>query len=395
MSVEHIWLSSPDMGGDERTFIERAFDDNWIAPLGKNVDEFEIALAARCGVTDAVAVSSGTAAIHLGLQLLGVGPGDLVMVQSLTFAASAFPVLYQGAQPIFIDSEADTWNMSPRALEAALIACREAQCMPKAIIVVDLYGYPANYKELVPLAEYFGVPILEDAAEALGSQYLGKPCGSFGTLGTLSFNGNKIITTSGGGALLTTDASMAQRARYLSTQAKVPAPYYWHSEVGYNYRLSNILAGIGLGQLEVLDDHIAARRTVFDRYVEALNGKSRFSFLGGKEGIFSNRWLTTVSVDGFTMEDVQYVVNRMAASEVEARAVWCPMHLQPVFSDCDFWTENAVCVNSKHRGSEIDESVAGAAFRSGVCLPSGSDLTESNQDRVVSLFLQAVAEVDS
>jgi pyridoxal phosphate-dependent aminotransferase EpsN len=371
---QRILLSSPHMGGQEERFIRRAFEENWIAPLGSNVDDFEKALAQRVGVSGACALSAGTAALHLGLVTLGVGSQDTVFVQSLTFAASAYPVVYLGATPVFIDSDPDTWNMSPIALKRALADCSAKSKLPKAIIVVDLYGAPANYEAILPLAEEYGIPVLEDAAEALGSTYKNKPCGSLGKLGVLSFNGNKIITTSGGGALVSDDLKLLQRANFLATQAKEPRPYYFHKEIGYNYRLSNICAGIGLGQLSVLDDRVRRRREIFDRYSSALSSWQGFNMMPVLHNASSNRWLTTLTVNFVNdINDIIQVIHDLDATGIEARPLWRPMHLQPVFVEYPFYVHQ-----------EGDRSVAEDLFNHGLCLPSGSNLSDNDVDHVIS-----------
>lgn len=362
------------MGGSELNYIHTAFSDNWVAPLGPHVNEFEKQLAAFCAVPYAVALSSGTAAIHLGLIALGTGPGDYVVCQSKTFSASANPIAYQGATPVFIDSEGDTWNMCPEALRAALadFAAKGSLHKVKAIIPVHLYGMPANMKEILEVANQFGIPVLEDAAEALGSTYFGQPCGSLGRVGALSFNGNKIITTSGGGALLTNEKAIADSSFHLATQARDNAPHYEHTRVGFNYRLSNICAGIGLGQMEVLNDRIARRRANFDRYrafFDRLNLQGySVAFQEEDENSFSNRWLTCILVDpaknnGVTRETIRL---KLLEDNIEARPLWKPMHLQPVFSGAPYFGEN------------ISETL----FDQGLCLPSGSLLSEAEFERI-------------
>lgn len=385
------------MGGRETAFVQEAFDTNWIAPLGANVDGFERDLAAYTGAAHAAALSSGTAALHLGLVLLGVKAGDLVICQSFTFAASANPITYLGATPVFVDSEPDTWNMCPEALEKAIRACldptspqasesarnemlalRNAQALvrneptlPKAIIPVHLYGMPANMDAICAVADRYGIPVLEDAAEALGSSSNGQKCGTFGRLSVLSFNGNKIITTSGGGALLSDDAELMKRARHLATQARDPAPHYEHSQVGFNYRLSNVLAGIGRGQMLVLDGHIARRRAVFEFYRDRLGRLPGIRFLDQMPGSFSNRWLTTILVDpeqsgGISRESIRLALE---ADNIESRPLWKPMHMQPVYLDAPYF----------------GGGVAEALFRDGLCLPSGSNLSDDDLERVAGV----------
>ncbi|OMP66638.1 DegT/DnrJ/EryC1/StrS family aminotransferase [Domibacillus epiphyticus] len=364
-----IFLSSPHMSGKEQQYIHDAFETNWIAPLGPNVDSFEQELAAYTGVRDAAAVSSGTAAIHLALRLLDVRAGDTVFCSSLTFIASANPILYQGAEPVFIDSEPETWNMSPYALERAL---SEAEVMPKAVIVVNLYGQSAKMDEIVAICDRYGVPVVEDAAESLGAEYKGKKSGSFGKFAVFSFNGNKIITTSGGGMLVSNDEEALRKARFLATQARDPAQHYQHSELGHNYRMSNILAGVGLAQLEVLDERVAARRAVFDRYVEAFGHVDGIDFMPEIDGTLHNRWLTTLTLDrekvGFTPLEL---IDRLAEENIEARPVWKPLHLQPLFE------------GAKYYAHTDNRSVSNELFENGICLPSGSNMTIEQQDRVI------------
>ncbi|WP_078428912.1 aminotransferase class I/II-fold pyridoxal phosphate-dependent enzyme [Alkalihalobacterium alkalinitrilicum] len=372
MSKKRIFLSPPHMSGNEAKYIREAFETNWIAPLGPNVDAFEKELANYVGVNEAVALSSGTAAIHLALILLGVEKGDRVFCSSLTFVASANPILYQGAEPVFIDSEPDTWNMSPDALKRALQDAAIEGKLPKAIIVVNLYGQSAKMNEIVALCNEFSVPMIEDAAESLGSTYKGKPSGTFGEFGTFSFNGNKIITTSGGGMLVTNDHDMAQKARFLATQARDLAQHYQHSKKGYNYRLSNILAGIGRAQLEVLEERVAARRTIFENYVSELGSIPGLIFMPELEGTRSNRWLTALTIDekeaGFT---IQSMLDRLAEENIEARPVWKPLHMQPLFKGSLFYAHSK------------EQDIAKGLFRSGICLPSGSSMSNADQQRII------------
>lgn len=374
MSQPKIWLSSPHIGEQEQAFVAEAFATNWIAPLGPHVNGFEADLAQRTGTRTAAALSSGTAAIHLALVLLDVGPGDVVLCQSMTFSASVNPIKYLGATPVFIDSEPDTWNMDPAALEAAIHTCTRQGRVPKAIIPVHLYGMPARMDAIVGIADQYGIPIVEDAAEALGSTMGDKACGAFGRMGVLSFNGNKIITTSGGGALVSDDEQLVQQARFLSTQARDNAPHYQHSHVGYNYRLSNVLAGIGRGQMLVLDERIAQRRANFERYrtyFAKWNAQGfDIQFQEEQPGTFSNRWLSCILVDpatngGLTREHIRLVLD---ADNIEARPLWKPMHLQPIFHDCAYY------------GGDTAERL----FDNGLCLPSGSNLTDADFERIFS-----------
>lgn len=369
---KRIWLSPPHMGGKEQEFVKEAFDTNWIAPLGPNVNGFEEQLKEYTSVEAAVALNSGTGALHLALIALGIKAGDVVICQSLTFAASAFPIIYEKAVPVFIDSEPDTWNMDPALLRKALEQYKSKGKKIAAIIVVHLYGMPAKMDEIMQLASEFEVPVIEDAAEALGSTYNEKACGGIGTMGILSFNGNKIITTSGGGALLSNHVQFVEHARFLSTQAKDPFPYYEHSQIGYNYRMSNITAGIGRGQMLVLDKRVEKRRSIHERYVQELSGLSGISFLTEPMGSFSNRWLTTILIDpevsgGVTSEMIRL---RLDEDNIESRPLWKPMHIQPVFEGADAFVNG------------VSESL----FTRGLCLPSGSSLTEEEQQHICSLI---------
>ncbi len=369
-----IWLSSPHMGGQEQAFVQQAFDTNWIAPLGPLVDGFEGDLKDYLGGdVEVAALSSGTAALHLALILAGVGPEDEVICQSMTFSASANPIAYLGGIPVFVDSEAETWNLCPQHLTLAIEDRIRAGKKPKAIIAVHLYGMPALMPEIMDIARKYEIPVIEDAAEALGSTLDGKACGRLGDWSILSFNGNKIITTSGGGALVSSSKEGIQKARYLSTQARDPAPHYQHSEIGYNYRLSNVLAGIGRGQMSVLNQRVAKRRENFDWYKEKLGSWEGVSFLEERPGAYSNRWLTTIIVDpvkaGFSREDLRLALE---ADQIESRPLWKPMHQQPVFTSCRYF------------GSGISDRL----FDQGLCLPSGSNLKSEDLDRIESVLNQ-------
>lgn len=363
-----IWLSSPHMGRKEQEYVKEAFDSNWIAPLGPHVDGFELDLSNFVGIQSAAALSSGTAAIHLALIILGVEAGDEVICQSFTFSASANPIVYQGAIPVFVDSETDTWNMSPEFLEAAIKARIAKGKKPKAIIPVHLYGMPANMNEIKSISDKYGIPIIEDAAEALGSTIGSKLCGSFGDIGILSFNGNKIITTSGGGALISNNDEFVKKARFLATQARDNAPHYQHSSIGYNYRMSNVCAGIGRGQMEVLLERVNQRRNNFEYYKDAFADTEGITFLAEPQGFFSNRWLTTILVDekklGINREDTRLSLEKQ---NIESRPLWKPMHLQPIFSSYPYF------------GSGVAEKL----FKNGLCLPSGSNLSNADLDLVV------------
>lgn len=366
-----ILLSTPHMGEAELHYVEEAFRTNWIAPLGPNVDAFEREIADLVGAGHAAAVSSGTAAIHLAVRILGVKPGDRVFCSTLTFAASANPIVYEGGEPVFIDSEPGSWNMSPRALERAFDVAVTEGWLPKAVIVVNLYGQSADMDALNAICDRHGVPVIEDAAESLGARYKGKPSGVFGRMGVYSFNGNKIITTSGGGMLLSDDEDLIKQARFLATQARDPAPHYQHSQIGFNYRMSNILAGVGRGQLQVLDQRVEARRAVYDAYREGLADIEGLDWQPEPEWSYSNRWLSALTIDpevtGFTASEV---IRRLAEEMIEARPVWKPMHLQPVFAHCRHFAHG-------------NEPVSDRIFEQGVCMPSGSNMSPGEIARVV------------
>ncbi len=368
---EQILLSSPHLGHLEREFVEEAFRTNWIAPLGPNVDAFERELSERIGVHHhAAALSSGTAAIHLALILLGVERGDVVFCSAFTFAASANPILYQGAEPVFIDAEPDSWNMSPSALEDAFRDALAHGKMPKAVIVVNLYGQSADFDPITEICSRHGVPIVEDAAESLGASYKGRPSGTFGSIGVFSFNGNKIITTSGGGMLVSQDEAVVARARFLSTQAREPALHYEHKVIGYNYRMSNILAGVGRGQLHVLEDRVEARRSVFQRYRDGLSRSRFIEWMPEPKWSRSNRWLTTCIISENYNFSVFQIIKRLAAERIEARPLWKPMQMQPIFASCKYFP---------HEGRSISQWL----FNHGMCLPSGSNMGEDQLNRVI------------
>lgn len=375
-SENKIFLSPPHMSGQEQKYIQEAFDLNWIAPLGNNVDGFEKELAHYNDIKEVAIVNSGTAAIHLALRLLNVGSGDTVFCSSLTFVASTNPIIYQGATPVLIDSDLDTWNMSPQALERALKEANEQNQLPKAVIVVHLFGQSAKMDEIVSACQKYNVPIIEDAAESLGSEYKGQKSGTIGDFGVFSFNGNKIITTSGGGALVSNDVTAIERAKFLSQQARDPALHYEHSEIGYNYRMSNIVAGVGRGQLEVLDDRVKARRTVFKAYKRALAEIPGITFQPELEGTKSNRWLTALTIDPkITQITSHELINTLAKHNIESRPVWKPMHLQPLYKDAHYYSH------------EENESISDGLFENGICLPSGSNLSETDQERIISIIL--------
>jgi dTDP-4-amino-4,6-dideoxygalactose transaminase len=373
MNNSKIWLSSPHMGGKEEQFVKEAFDANWVAPLGPNVNGLEQDLEKYLGNQASVgALSSGTAAIHLGLILLGVQAGDEVLCQSMTFSASANPIMYQGAIPVFIDSENETWNLCPIALEEAIIDRIANGATPKAIIAVHLYGVPYQIEEVSAIADKYGIPILEDSAEALGSSYKGQKCGTFGDIGVLSFNGNKIITTSGGGAIVTQSAALRDKAIFYATQSRDNAPHYQHSEIGYNYRMSNICAGIGRGQMEVLDEHVALRRKMHDFYVDLFKDIEAVTvFSVPNEDYFANYWLSAITIDDSMTNGIDREALRLAfeAENIECRPLWKPMHLQPIFEKYPYY------------GSKVAENL----FEKGLCLPSGSNLTEEERERIVKV----------
>lgn len=367
-----IYLSSPHMSGLEQGYIHQAFEQNWIAPIGPNVDAFEQELAHALGVKHVAAVASGTAAIHLALINLGIGRDDEVVVSTFTFSATVNPVVYQGAVPVLVDSEPETWNMDPRLLEQAIEdRIRKTGRKPKAIVLVHIYGMPSQISEITDIANRYEIPVVEDAAESLGSTYHGKATGTFGSMGILSFNGNKIITTSGGGALVSDNEAFISHARFLATQARDQAPWYQHSHIGYNYRMSNVVAGIGRGQLQVLPDRVEARRRVFDWYRELFNGIQGVSFLPEPEGFHANRWLTCITLDpALTRVTPQGLMQALADDNIEARPIWKPMHLQPVFADCPAFVNG------------ISEDI----FTRGLCLPSGSNMSAGDLNRIAEVI---------
>ncbi|MBC5841456.1 MAG: DegT/DnrJ/EryC1/StrS family aminotransferase [Flavobacteriaceae bacterium] len=378
MSNSKIWLSSPHMGGSEQKFVQEAFDTNWVAPLGPNVNglekDLETYLGSDCHVG---ALSSGTAAIHLGLVLLGVQSGDEVICQSMTFSASANPILYLGATPVFLDSEIDTWNLCPTALEEAIQDRILKGKKPKAIIAVHLYGMPYQVEAVRSIANKYEIPILEDSAEALGSTYKGQKCGNFGDIGVLSFNGNKIITTSGGGAIVSPNKVVKDKAIFLATQARDNAPHYEHSEIGYNYRMSNVCAGIGRGQMEVLDKHIDLRREMHAFYKELFHDYDGITVFNPiNDDYYSNHWLTAILIDpeksnGLTAESIRLALEQ---ENIESRPLWKPMHLQPVFKKYPYY------------GGTVAETL----FNTGLCLPSGSNLSDNDRERIKKAFITII-----
>lgn len=367
--TKQILLSTPHMGDRELEFVKQAFDTNWIAPVGPHVDAFEQEFCQVVGASHAAAVSSGTAALHLALRLVGVGVGDEVFCSTLTFVASVSPISYLGATPVFIDSDRTSWNMTPNLLQEALDRRAKLGKLPKAVVLVHLYGQSADIEPILKACQHYDVPLIEDAAEALGATYKGRSPGTYGRIGIYSFNGNKIITTSGGGMLVSDDAELMAKAKFLATQARDPAPHYQHSEIGYNYRLSNVLAGIGRGQLQVLSDRVAARRHNFEVYQQALGSLPGIEFMPEATWGMATRWLTCLTIDpasfGLDREQLRLA---LAQAQIEARPVWKPLHLQPVFQGCE-------CIGG---------AIAQDLFERGLCLPSGSNLADADLDRVIT-----------
>ncbi|MBP2283089.1 dTDP-4-amino-4,6-dideoxygalactose transaminase [Flavobacterium sp. CG_23.5] len=375
MSKDKIWLSTPHMGGSELKYIQEAFDTNWIAPVGSNLTFLEQDLENYLGSGHVAVLNSGTAAIHLGLILLGVQTGDLVLCQSMTFSASANPIIYLGATPVFIDSEPETWNLCPIALEEAIVDSLAKGKRPKAIIAVHLYGIPYQIDEVRTLANKYEIPILEDSAEALGSSYKGQMCGTFGDIGVLSFNGSKIITTSGGGAVVVKSKVIKEKTIFLATQARDKAPHYQHSEIGYNYRMSNICAGIGRGQMEVLNDHIVLKRAIHEFYVDLFKNIEGISvFIVPNDNFFANYWLTTILIHPLETSGIDREMVRLALAEenIESRPLWKPLHLQPIFSQYLYF------------GTTVAETL----FDNGLCLPSGPQLSLEDQSRIRAVIFK-------
>jgi dTDP-4-amino-4,6-dideoxygalactose transaminase len=370
---KQILLSTPHMGSLEQKYVQEAFDTNWIAPVGPHVDAFEQEFCEVVGAKHAAAVTSGTAALHLALQLIGVGSGDEVFCSTLTFIATASPITYLGAKPVFIDSDRTSWNLNPELLREALDKRAKIGKLPKAVVIVHLYGQSADIDPILEACNYYQVPLIEDAAESLGSTYKNRSPGTFGKIGIFSFNGNKIITTSGGGMLVSDDQKLVEKASFFATQARDPAPHYQHSEIGYNYRLSNVLAGIGRGQLQVLEERVQARRRNFDFYKQALGNLPGIEFMPEASFGKATRWLTCLTIDPIAFgADREQVRLALAEEKIEARPVWKPLHLQPVFADCE-------CM-----GGVVAEEL----FEYGLCLPSGSNLTEVDLERVTSAIAQ-------
>ncbi|WP_276327413.1 DegT/DnrJ/EryC1/StrS family aminotransferase [Salipaludibacillus agaradhaerens] len=374
-----IYLSPPDLTGQEKVMVNEAFDTNWVAPVGPHITAFEQEVADYIDVKGAVALSSGTAAIHLALLLLNVGRGDRVFCSTFTFVASANPIMYQGAEPVFIDSEPESWNMSPQALERALKEAAAENQLPKAVIVVHLYGQVAKMQEILRICKLYDVPVVEDAAESLGATYFGIHSGSMGDFGIFSFNGNKIITTSGGGMLVSNSEKLLERARFLATQAKDPALHYQHSVMGFNYRMSNISAGIGRAQLKSLNGKVDARRSVYKNYVDDLTSIKGVSFMPEYHGSFSSRWLTVMLLDQTKLDVTsEQLVTYLNDQMIEARVVWKPLHLQPLFKGTTYYPH------------DNDNHVAENLFGNGVCLPSGSNLSPEDQQRVIKCIKECI-----
>lgn len=372
--MERIYLSPPHMTGKEMEYINKAFDTNWIAPLGPNVNEFEQKVADYVGVKSAAAVNSGTAGLHLALKILNVDQDDIVFCSSLTFAASANPILYQGATPVFIDSEEETWNMCPNALKNAFEKYDKLGKLPKAVIIVDLYGQSANMDDLLDICNHYEVPVIEDSAESLGALYKNKKSGSFGTISIFSFNGNKIITTSGGGMMVSNDPSLMEKAKFLSTQARDKAIHYEHSNIGYNYRLSNILAGVGIAQLNELDSKVVKRREIFNNYVESFSDIPGMEPMPEPPGYYSTRWLSVFLIDVNKVGKTPIeIITELEKNNIEARPVWKPMHLQPLFEKYDYITYK-------------NKDVSREFFDKGICLPSGSSLSANEQKKVIQII---------
>jgi len=373
--TKRIYLSPPHLGDLERQFLNEALDSNWIAPLGPQVDNFEKELASYVKLPHAAALSSGTAALHLALQVLGVGAGDTVFVSTLTFVASANAVRYVGANPVFIDSDADSWTMDPALLAEALSDAKKRGQLPKAVIVVDIYGQCADYGSILTLCEQYGVPVIEDAAEALGAFYRGQPAGGFGALGVFSFNGNKIITTSGGGMLVGKRSDWIERTRFLATQARDAERHYQHTTLGYNYRMSNLLAAVGRGQLQVLDQRVNARRRINSAYREMLGANENISFMNESQDNRSTFWLTCITLSASAKVRPITLIEKLEAQNIEARPLWKPMHMQPLYAQVPYY------------GGNVSE----ALFQNGLCLPSGSDLTEPELTRITEIILNTLS----
>jgi dTDP-4-amino-4,6-dideoxygalactose transaminase len=388
---KHIFLSSPHMSeeGYEKQFVQEAFDTNWIAPLGKNVDEFEREMAGKVGAKTAVALSAGTAAIHMALKSIGIQRGDIVLCSTLTFSATANPIIYEGAIPVFIDSEYDTWNMSPAALEKAILKYEREGKKPKAVLVVHLYGLMARIDEICDICHAHKIAVVEDAAESLGTTYKGKYTGTFGDYGIISFNGNKIITSSGGGMLLLNNEDAVEKAdkvRFWATQARDKARWYQHSEIGYNYRMSNIVAGIGRGQLKVLDERVEKKQYIYQYYKREIGALPGVKLMPMQKDVNSNCWLTCAYLEPQCRVRPIDVMTELEKNDVESRPVWKPMHLQPVFAGCDFLSDKGSSFEITDLETGADDSVAGDLFENGVCLPSDTKMNDEDLARVCGVI---------
>ncbi len=386
MENKRIYLSCPTMHGEEQKYVQEAFDTNWVAPLGPNVTAFEKEMAEYVGIPYASALSAGTAAIHLALKLLDIKPGDIVFSSDLTFAATCNPITYENAVPVFIDSEKDTWNMSPEALKKAF----EKYPNPKAVIVAELYGTPAKMDEIVAICKEHKVPLIEDAAEALGSTYKGRHAGTFGDIGIYSFNGNKIITTSGGGMLVSHREEDVKKATLLATQARENAPHYQHTQIGYNYRMSNVIAGIGRGQLLHLDEHVALKKAIYNQYKEAFADMEEIEMNPLNEDGSSNNWLSCITIAKDSKVTPNQIMDALTAENIESRPIWKPMHLQPVYADCDFFTEDGLYTGEKDCGLGVGENrnpigVGEDIFNRGLCLPSDIKNTKEDMKRIIEI----------
>jgi len=367
---EKIWLSPPHISDNEKKYVDEAFLQNWIAPAGPHIDRFEKEISNISNNYNVAALSSGTAAIHLALILLGVKQDDIVICSSFTFSASVNPIVYQRAKPVFVDSETETWNMDPTLLEKAIIDCIERGKKPKALILVHLYGFPAKLNEILKISEKYDIPIIEDAAEALGAKYNGQPLGTFGEIGIFSFNGNKIITTSSGGAIISKNKNYIEKAKFLSTQARNNFPHYEHSEIGYNYRMSNVCAAIGIGQIEVLKSRVKKRREIHSFYREELSSIPFISFVDDIQYFYSNRWLTTILISNNSEIKREDIRLELLKNNIESRPLWKPMHIQPVFNSYD----------------SFNNGVSEDLFNRGLCLPSGSNMDDKDLYRVVEVI---------
>ena len=387
MEKKRIYLSCPTMHGDEQRFVQEAFDTNWVAPLGPNVNAFEKELAEYVGIPYASALSAGTAAIHLALKIIGVQPGDIVFTTDLTFGATCNPITYEKAVPVFIDSEEETWNMSPKALRKAF----EKYPNPKAVVIAHLYGTPAKMDEIMAICREHNVPVIEDAAEALGSTLNGKHAGTFGDIGIYSFNGNKIITTSGGGMLVSKNEEDTKKATFLATQARDAAPHYQHTEIGYNYRMSNIVAGIGRGQLLHLDEHVALKKAIYNQYKEAFADIEEITMNPLNPNGEANCWLSCITLAKGCEVNPLTIMDALAAENIESRPIWKPMHLQPVYADCDFFTEEGLCNASKDCSVGVGDiknpdSVGADIFNRGLCLPSDIKNTKEDMEKIIDII---------